>query len=142
MTDQNLNTNPILPTEPITPSPRLSLSSINWKLLPGKIKPILKTAISKFYSNKKLFWPIVIATGLILLLTLAGLLFGTRGSNQNTKKTPTPSPFVQSTPQASASGNILIDSQSKLNDLKNQINALDVKQSRLKLPTLNFDIKF
>jgi len=118
--------------------------SIDWKSLPAKIKPILANIFNKFYSNKKIFWPISIAFGLIFLVIVLGLLFGKKRNVPQavTMATATPIPTIQSTPQATSSGNILTDSQNKLNDLKNQINNLDVQQSRLQPPTLDFNISF
>ena len=107
-----------------------------------KIKPILLNVFSGFYKNKKVFWPVSISCGLILLVIILGVLFGKKGPTQNVVKLATPTPIVRSTPQASSSGNVIIDSQNKLNDLKNQINNLDVNQSRLTPPTLNFNISF
>jgi len=126
----------------IQPEQISSQTTPTWKKLAEKIKITLINLFNHFYSNKKLFWPVSIAFGLILLLIVVGLLFGKRTKNAGTIELPTPPPIVQSTPEASMSGDILLDSQKKLLDLKNQINALDIKQSRLKPPTLNFNIKF
>lgn len=123
---------------PIT-APQTALAPKN--LLP-KVRPLLAGLFQKFYSNKKVFWPVAAAFSLILFVIIIGLLFGKRNAQTPTVKLPTPSPIIQSTPMATSSGNILIDSQNKLNDLKNQINNLDVSESRLQPPTLNFDIKF
>jgi hypothetical protein len=144
MNDQNPNTGTVPQPPAQTPPQNTPLQlSIDWKSLPGKIKPILANIFNKFYSNKKIFWPISIAFGLIFLVIVLGLLFGKRGSPQVvTMATTTPIPTIQSTPQATSSGNILTDSQNKLNDLKNQINNLDVQQSRLQPPTLDFNISF
>lgn len=139
---QNPNTNPAPPTSSVPPTQTPQPSVVGWRSVVEKIKPMLKTVFNKLYTNKKIFWPVSIAFGLIFLIIILGLLFGRRGTVQNPSKTPLPLPVVQTTPQATTSGNILIDSENKLNDLKKQINALDVKQSRLQPPTLNFDIKF
>jgi hypothetical protein len=80
--------------------------------------------------------------GLILLIIILGILVGKRSAGQNTTTKTSPSPAVQNTPGASPSSDVLTNNQIKLNDLKKQINNLDVKESRLKPPTLNFDIRF
>ena len=108
-----------------------------------KYKPILLNAFNKFHSNKKIFWPITISFGLVFFVIILGLIFGKHTSTQYYAiKIPSPSPYVQSTPEATSSGNILIDSQNKLNDLQNQINNLDVRQSRLQPPSVDFNIQF
>lgn len=135
MNDQNQNINPVSPQ--VTPTVPVDLGTIL-----SNIKPFLSKLPAKFYSNKKIFWPVSIAFGLIFLVLILGLLFGKRGAVVGTSKSPSPSPTVQVTPQASASGNILIDSQNKLNDLKTQIDNLDIKESRLSPPSINFDIRF
>ena len=144
MNDQNQNTSIDTPTQVVplvpieTPQPVLT----GWKLMLSKVKPVLINSFNKFYSNKKIFWPVSIVLGLLLLVIILGLIFGNRGGGQNVSKTPTPSPIIQSTPEATDSGDILTNSQSKLKDLKNQIINLDPRQSRLQPPNLNFDIEF
>lgn len=118
-----------------------------WKLLLLKAKLTASIGLdifknSKFYTNKKIFLPISISFGLIFLILILGLLFGKRNTTQVALETPKPTPTAQNTPQATTSGDILFDSQIKLNNLKNEINNLDVKQSRLQPPSLDFDIKF
>jgi hypothetical protein len=139
--DQNINTdtNQIPATAPIGPA---QPTQIDWKSMLSKIKPVFVSGFNKFYSNKKIFWPVSIAFGLIFLIIILGLIFGNRKGSQKAIATPTPSPVVQSTPIASDSGDVLINSQYKLKELKNQIINLDIRQSRLQPPNLNFDIKF
>ncbi len=144
MKDQSQNSNiNIVPVEPApVPVQTAPQAPMDWKSLLSKIRSMLINIFNKLYSNKKIFWPVSIAFGLIFLIIILGILFGKRNPNQNITKLPTPTPTLQNTPQASAFGDILINSQNKLNDLKNQINALDIKQSRFQPPTLNFNIKF
>jgi hypothetical protein len=142
MIDQNPNINSIPQSSAPTPPQNVPQALTNWKSLLAKVKLILASIFNKFHLNKKVFWPVGIALGLIFLVIILGLLFGKRSKGQVTTKLPTPSPITQNTPQASTSGNILTDSRNKLNDLKNQINNLDVQESRLQPPTLNFNIKF
>lgn len=126
-----------------TPQGQISSNPANiWRGLLDKARLTLMPIFNKFYSNKKIFWPVSVALGLIFLIILLGLLFGKRRVVQNVSKSPIPSPIVQATPEATNSGNVIIDSQNKLNILKNQINNLDVKQSRLQPPVLNFSLKF
>ncbi len=144
MNDQNQNTSVDTPAQASVPIPVEAPQPVltGWRLVISKAKPILVTGFNKFYSNKKIFWPVSIVLGLLLLVIILGLIFGNRGGSQNVLKTPTPSPIIQSTPEATESGDILTNSQIKLKDLKNQIINLDPHQSRLQPPNLNFDIKF
>lgn len=109
-----------------------------WAKVPQKIKDILV----KIYSNKKVFWPITIAFSLVFLILIAGLLFGNKSKVTNSvKNTPSPTPQNQNeVPEKN--DNPLSQIETKLNNLKTQINAFDVKQSRLQPPPLNFDIRF
>jgi len=144
MNNQDQNTNIDTPTQipvpaPVeTPQPTLT----GWKPILLKAKAVLANVFNKFYSNKKIFWPVSIVFGILLLVIVLGLIFGNRGGTQNVSKTPTPTPTIQSTPEASESGDVLTKSQGRLKDLKIQIINLDPKQSRLQPPNLNFDIKF
>jgi len=148
MTDQIIDTN-----NPIQPAPTISnppISEPKTRLannLAVKFKPIYKALSSKligspFYKNKMIFWPVTIAFGLILLIIIAGLLFGKRNIINNTiNKVATPTPQIQATSQP-----VINDQYSpieqNLNDLKNQITNLDVKQSQLQPPTVNYNVKF
>jgi hypothetical protein len=132
MNDQNQNLGIDIPQ----PTPT------GWRLVLSKVKPVLINVFNKFYSNKKIFWPVSIVFGILFLVVILGLIFGNRSSIQKVSKTPTPSPTIQATPIASESGDILTSSQNKLKDLKIQIINLDPRQSRLQPPNLNFDIKF
>lgn len=144
MTDQiqnpNIEASPQTPA--ITPVATPQPSATNLQPLLLKPKLLLVNVFNKFYSNKKIFWPVSIAIGLILLIIILGLIFGKRRVNQSVSIPPSPTPAIQNTPEASTSGDVLIDSRYKLNDLRNQINKLDVKQSHFQPPNLDFDIKF
>jgi len=144
MNDQNQNINIDTPTQaPVSaPIEAPQPAPTGWRLVLSKVKPLFISGFNKFYSNKKIFWPVSIVLGLLLLVIILGLIFGNGGGSQNVSKTPTPSPIVQSTPEATDSGDVLINSQGKLKDLKNQIINLDPHQSRLQPPNLNFDIGF
>lgn len=97
----------------------------------------------KMYANKMIFWPVTIVGGLLLLTIVVGLLFGTTRNNVAQIKKTTPTPISKiATPQATTSADILTTTQNHLNDLKVQINSLDVQQSRLQPPTINFNVKF
>jgi len=134
MTDQVLTPNPIL----------VPAQAPIQNTLVEKGKSIFFVVLNRFYSNKKIFLPIVIAFGLVFFVIILGVIFGNRTANQKALKTPTPAPTPTtfSTPSASQFDEVLVSSQKKLNDLKTQINALDVRQSRLKPPTLDFNVKF
>lgn len=116
----------------------------DWKtVLSTKLVPLLKDVGKKIYSNKRIFWLIVTLFSLMFLITVVGVIFGNKGgkTTQQVLPTPTATPFVQENTQASPSGDILIDSQTELGKLKNQIKNLDVKQSRLQPPSIDFEIK-
>lgn len=105
-----------------------------------KIPSNLKTVLIKFYSNKKVFLPISISFGLIFLVIILGLLFGTRGTEAPiSKKTPVPASSGSPTMEP---GNALSQIQLQLIKLKDQVLGLDVNQSRLKPPPVNFEIRF
>lgn len=106
----------------------------------GKIPQPVKNIFAKLYANKKVFWLITGAASLILLTIIAGLLFGSMGSKVAIKTTPTPE--AAGTPEASPGGDIISITRRQLSSLKIQINGLDVSQSRLKPPAINFDINF
>jgi hypothetical protein len=144
MTDQIPNpiTNNIPPPPAPMPVEVAPKAPTDWKLLLSKVKPTLIELFGKFYSNKKIFRLVSVVFGLILLIIILGILVGKRSAGQNTTTKTSPSPAVQNTPGASPSSDVLTNNQIKLNDLKKQINNLDVKESRLKPPTLNFDIRF
>jgi hypothetical protein len=123
---------------PITPPPLDQPKTIK-----KNIKSIIINTFNKFKSNKRVFLPVSISLGLIFLIIVIGVIFGKRTTTQVvTKNAATPTPIVQSSPQATTSGDVLLTNQNKLNDLKNQINNLDIKEGELQPPTLNFDIKF
>lgn len=126
---------PTAPEQPITiqppsPTPKPDLRS--------KIKAFWL----KFYSNKKIFWPVSIVLGLLMLTIIAGLLFGGKGVLPVANVIPSPTPLTQEAPVPTPPGDILTQIERSLTDLKAQIGNLDVKQSRLQPPVLNFNIKF
>jgi hypothetical protein len=136
----NINIPPQPPVLPVEETP--TQAPMGQSPLISKAKGMFSAGFNKFYTNKKIFWPVSIAVGFLVLVVLLGLIFGNRNGSQTVSKTPTPSPIAQGTPESSASGDILSETQIKLNDLKKQVNSLDVRASRLKPPVLDFDIKF
>lgn len=115
-----------------------NLFAIFWTKVPLPIK----AGITKFTSNKKIFLPVTISLGAIFLVIILGLIFGGGSAKPAPKKSPTPTPVVQKTPEASESGDVISINERKLNALKNQIKTLDVNQSRLQLPPIDFEISF
>jgi len=110
-------------------------------LIKDKIPQPTKDMFAKFYANKMIFWPITIVFGLLFLTIILGLLFGTKAPPV-VQKTTKPTPVVIVAPNETPSTDTLSDVQTKLSDFKSQINSLDVRQSTIKPPTINFDIKF
>lgn len=141
----NINSTSQTPIQTEAETPKTELTG--WRMVFSKAKTLLISVFgeftkSKFYTNKKIFLPVTIAGGLVFFVILLGLIFGKRSNGNQALPTPTPSSIVQSTPEASASGDILSESRKKLNTLRQEINDLDVRQSRLQLPTFDFEIKF
>jgi hypothetical protein len=136
MNEVPINTNTPIPVKP-------NIFTQIWAKIPQKVKDvILKFSESELYANKKIFWLVTGVFVLLVLTLIIGLIFGNKGTkNTPISKLPTPSPIVQSTPKV---GDIdtLTGIENNLNTLNNQIDTLDVNQSRLKPPTLNFDVKF
>lgn len=118
------------------------------KQLMDRVTQILKAywvkfTQTKFYQNKKIFLPISISLGLIVFMILIGLIFGKRKAAPVATPKPTPTPITtQSTSAPSVGTDALSQIEQKLLDIGRQINDLDVKQSRLQPPTLNFKIEF
>lgn len=110
--------------------------------LVGKLPPQIRPVLAKFYSNKMIFWPVTIVFGLLFLVIVLGLLFGSPSTPAPAKPTPSPIPFVQATPIPCTGTDVLCVTGNKLKDLKNQINSLDLKQSHLAPPQINYDINF
>ena len=103
----------------------------------------LRFTQTKFYQNKKIFFPVSISVGLLFLVILIGLIFGGKKRTQVVKNTPSPTPTFSGTTNPDTTGeDALSQIEQRLNDLKNQITNLDAKQSRLQPPTLDFKIKF
>jgi len=125
--------NPFRDVPPVKPS---IFSKISDKI-PQKVKDLF----NKFYANKKIFWPITILFGIIILIIILGLLFGTpkTPTPPGSKKTPQP---LETTPEASPSGDVLSTSDRLLKELNNQINSLDLGQNKLKPPVINYKVDF
>ncbi|KKQ92150.1 MAG: hypothetical protein UT58_C0011G0027 [Microgenomates group bacterium GW2011_GWC1_39_7b] len=109
-----------------------------WERVPVPIKSLLV----RFYSNKKIFIPVAVASGLMFLIIILGLLFGSKSTPIIIPSKKTPAPFIVTTPEASPGGDILTVIGNKLKDLNNQINALDINQNKLKPPTIDYNVSF
>jgi len=134
----------IKPTQTaVNDQPAVAKSKISQtiSLIKDKIPQPAKDMFAKFYSNKMIFWPITIVFGLLFLTIILGLLFGTK-TPPAVQKTTKPTPVVVVAPNETPSTDTLSEVQTKLSDFKSQINSLDVRQSTIKPPTINFDIKF
>ena len=103
---------------PIAPKNKVSEILLTIK---GKIPQPAKDMFAKFYSNKMIFWPITIVFGLLFLTIILGLLFGTKAPPV-VQKTIKPTPVVSVAPESTPTTDPLTDVQSKLIDLKSQIN--------------------
>ncbi len=128
-----------------TPAPKSSIKIPGKEFitnLVAKLPTPLQDVLYKFYANKMIFWTITILFGLMFVIIILGVLFGSAGTPQPVKTAPKPTPYLNTQPTASPSGNVLQQTQFQLSALKDKINALDVRQSPLKPPPFNFDIKF
>lgn len=137
---QNINNNSTVGEPVNTPQipEKVSFLKKLWAKLPQKIKDILIS----FYSNKKIFWLVTGAFGLVFLTIILGLLFGsTNPKTQTTKKVVNPTPQSQETP-APETKDALTETDDRLKALKTKINNLDVKQSRMSPPEINFKVSF
>src|SRR3989344_120335 len=64
----------------------------------ANIGPLIKDVFGKFYQNKKAFYLVAGLLGLILLITIAGVIYKMSGSLSSKEKvTPTPASTVQTT---------------------------------------------
>jgi len=128
----------VKPNEPaVSPSKFTVLNQI-WDKIPKNIQDVLR----RFYANKKIFWPIAILFGILFLIIILGLLFGSTAPAASPATKKTPIPFVEVTPEASPSGDILTVMGNQLKDLNNQINSLDLGQNKLKPPVINYKVDF
>lgn len=119
--------------------PKVAIQELVSKIL-AKVPQPVKESLNKFYSNKKIFWPVTAALGLVILTAILGLAFGSRKTTPISKSTPTPE--ATGTPIASPSGDILSVTEQKLINLGKEIDSLDVRQAKLQPPQINYDIKF
>lgn len=101
--------------------------------------------LSKFKFDKKKLIIIGAVFGIFLvLLILISVISKSVKNIVSVKSTPSPTTSdvnIEPTPQSTVSGE-LSPYQTQLGDLKNQINSLDVYQSRIKPPEVNFKIDF
>ena len=125
-----------LPIQQTPPTQKPSLVTQIW----SKIPPRAKELLLKFYSNKKIFIPITTAFSLVFLIIILGLLFGKRGPVGVISR-PTPSLAPRALPTL-APESMLSQIQIQLARLKDQILSLDVNESKLQPPPINYDIKF
>lgn len=109
-----------------------------WAKLPQKLKDIL----IRFHRNKKVFWLVTGAFGLIFLTILLGLVFGSGSvATNSTKVKLVPSPVAENTTIPEVK-DALMEADDRLKALKTRINNLDVKQSKLAPPQINFKVSF
>lgn len=135
--NQNPIPNPSLQVPPPAAPKTTVLDKV--KEIYGRLPQKIRDFLSRFYSNKKVFLPISIALGLLILTLLIGLIFGTKGVQKQVISKPTPTPVVEESPTpAPAKGGV----ETQLKDLKSQTDNLDVNQKRLQPPAIDFKIDF
>lgn len=94
-------------------------------------------------SNKKAKIIIIVLSGaliLVLILLLVALV-GLLRPKKTVQSTPTPTPVTTVSPEASPSG-LPQSVKQRREDLEKQVTELDLQETDLAFPTLDFDIKF
>ena len=121
--------------------------------VPGMVKPVskidfvlakipqVKDVFTKFYANKKIFWPVTGAIGMVFLILILGLLFGKRQMGSTLIK-PSPTPGQNQTVSAPSTPDQLQQIQINLGKIKNKIMNFDVNQAILAPPSPDFKISF
>lgn len=107
----------------------------------GKIPQPVKEIFTKFYSNKRIFWPVTGAVGAVLLILILGLLFGKKQASVSSTK-PAPAPAQSQTVSAPSTPDQLQQIQITLGKIKDQISNFDAGQATLTPPSINFKISF
>jgi hypothetical protein len=102
----------------------------------------VKNIFNKFRSNKKIFFPVSIVLGLLLLTIVVGLMFGIKDNSTQTIETPLPTFIASPTPQATQQINATTAIENELKTLKLKIKEFDVEQNKIKPPEINFKISF
>lgn len=145
MTEQQPITNNTESKSPpiVLPTQRKNILISYWQRFINFIPQPAKNVLLKFYHNKKVFLPVTISFGLLFLVIVMGLLFGKPTSTNSSLVKTSPTPVVTNTSQPSSEPeDIVTVTRETLKDLKSEINALDVDQSVLQPPTIDFEIKF
>lgn len=135
-----MNNDNIQPNPPVTQSPEPIQTVPNTSQF-STDDLIKKISNSGLLTKRTLVLIGGVSLGIIVIIVILGLLFGKRGIMSGISSAPTPTPFVLITPPP-AIPNSLSTSPDKLNQLKDQIEELDVKQDRLQPPPLNFNVGF
>ncbi len=126
------------PTPEVSVPVKQSLIKTIWNKIPQRLQAPLR----RFYQNKKIFWLVSGLFGLIFLTLIIGLILGQKGnSSQTTKIIASPTPQIQTSPEPGEQS-ALDQIETRLRNLRNTINNLDVRQSRLQPVPLNFNISF
>lgn len=110
-------------------------------LILAKIPQPVKDVFAKFYANKKIFWPVTGAIGVVFLILILGLLFGKRQMGGALIK-PSPTPSQNQTVSAPSTPDQLQQIQINLGKIKDQIMNFDVNQAILTPPSPDFKISF
>lgn len=145
MTEQQPIANSTEPkNQPSTlPVQKVNMLAVYWQKFTSLIPEPAKNALLKFYHNKKIFLPIAISFGLLFFVIVIGLVFGKPTSTSSGLVKTSPTPVVTNIPQPSSKPeDIVTVTRETLKDLKSEINALDVDQSVLQPPNIDFEIKF
>ena len=127
--------------QPQTQTPQAKILAIVDQIK-AKIPAPVMEALQKFYAKKIFFWPVTISFGLMFVVIILGLLFGGRKPTQVVFTQTKPTPLIQNLPQQTPISDGLTEIEQKLTNLKTRIDNLDVKQSRLAPPDIDFNISF
>ena len=96
----------------------------------------------KIYQNKKIFWLITALFSLIILITIAGIIFKlTTGKAAKVTQTPTPV-HLNKVNETEEKKEPLDLAKEELETLDARIKGFDINQKRLSPPSVNFKIAF
>lgn len=139
------------PTQPVPQPQAAPQQQVAPQTTQNKIPVVVENLKSKFIAlpkNTKMLVTIVAGLFLvILLLSVLVMLFGKRTKTPTLAPTPTPisaSPTPQVILNASkyATDSGVLKIETDLNNIQKQLDQTDVKQSDLKIPDMDFNIKF
>jgi len=109
------------------------------KVTPEPVEPIVQPGTAP---EKRMKLTIVgLAIALLIVLALLGAVLVSSRSKKTVKPLPSPTPIVAPTPEATSSG-LPKNIQDRRDALEKQINNLDLQETDLAFPALDFNVNF